>query len=327
MRFVSAAEVHRLLNWPSLIDALREAHLAQAPRTARLLLEEPREAGHPNILLTLPAWQPGEAIGVKLVTSFPDNVAEHGLPTVNAIYALFDGRTGLPRAVIDGEALIFRKTAADSALGTSLLARADIETMLMIGAGALAPYLVAAHRTARPSIQRVTIWNRTAHRAAALAASLREEGVEAIATEHLDAAVSKADLVSCATMSEMPLLKGQCLKRGAHVDLVGSFTPAMREADDEALRRARVFVDSYGILDRSGEFVGPLQRGVIARDHVVADLFELCRRDRRGRSSRSEITLFKNGGGAHLDLFVARHLLAVAETPQVVNSCITPCVA
>ena len=107
------------------------------------------------------------------------------------------------------------------------------------------------------------LWNRTAHRAAALAASLREKGVEAVATEHLDAAVSNADLVSCATMSEMPLLKGECLKPGAHVDLVGSFTPAMREADDEALRRARVFVDSYGILDRSGDFVGLLDRGVI----------------------------------------------------------------
>src|SRR5919107_6213855 len=145
MRYVDPETVHNLLDWTSTIAALREAHRGEVPKTGRVTLEEARSGEQPNILLTIPTWQPGKAIGVKLVTSFPGNVEHHGLPTVNAIYVVFHPIIGVAQAIIDGEALIFRKTAADSALGASYLARDDVQTLLMIGAGALAPYLIRAH--------------------------------------------------------------------------------------------------------------------------------------------------------------------------------------
>jgi ornithine cyclodeaminase/alanine dehydrogenase-like protein (mu-crystallin family) len=320
MQFVDAAAVHTALPWPRLIEELRRRHNGPAPATARAVLQEPRPDGQPNVLLAIPAWQPGQALGCKLVASFPGNQERYGIPTVNAIYAIFDPLTGVPRAVIDGEALIFRKTAADSALGSSLLARHDCETMLMVGAGSLAHFLVAAHRTARPSIRRVLVWNRAAPRAEALVTKLRADGVEASVAPELDAALGEADLVSSATMSETPLISGAALKLGAHIDLVGSFTLAMREADDVALARARIFCDTRDCIDRTGELADPIGRGVINRDAIEGDLFDLCRGTSRGRRSPDEITLYKNGGGGHLDLFVSQCLFAQLAALQAASA-------
>jgi ornithine cyclodeaminase/alanine dehydrogenase-like protein (mu-crystallin family) len=308
MKFVDAAEVHRLLDWPYAIEALRQAHLGGLPQTGRAVLEEPRADGQPNVLISVSAWQPGTALGVKLVASFPGNVAEHALPTVNALYVLFDPVTGVPRAVLDGEALIFRKTATDSALGSALLSRPDARTLLMVGAGALAPYLVGAHRTARPSLDTVLVWNRTAPRAEKLAERLRHEGVQARAVSDLDAALGEADIVSAATMAEAPLIRGARLRPGAHVDLVGAFRPTMREADDDTVRRARLFCDTTDCITRSGEFGIPLQAGTITREKIEGDLFDLCTGKITGRRSDTEITLYKNGSGGHIDLFVASSL-------------------
>jgi len=277
-------------------------------------LEEPRAVGQPNILLAIPAWTPGEALGVKLVTSFPGNLDRFGIPTVNALYVLFDAESGVPKAVIDGEALIFRKTAADSALGASFLAREDAETLLMVGAGALAPYLISAHLSVRPSIRKVIIWNRTASKAEALADRvMADESVEVTATRDLEWAVSRADIISSATMAEQPLIHGVSVRPGTHVDVVGSFTPSMREADDELLQRSRIFVDSYGCLERSGELLDPLKRGVITREDILADLVSLCGNHNSGRGTPDDITLYKNGGAGHLDLFVAQHLMERLE--------------
>ena len=310
MRFVDAALVHAAMPWAGLIEALRQAHRARKPQIGRAVLQEPRADSQPDVFLTIPAWQPGEALGCKLVASFPGNLAGHGLPTVSAIYAVFDPQTGVPRAVIDGEAMIFRKTAADSALGASFLARQDARTMVMVGAGALAPYLVGAHRSVRPSLERVLVWNRTAARAEALAGRLRADGIEAAAADDLRTALGEADLISSATMSEVPLIAGAALKPGVHVDLVGSFTLTMREADDEALSRARIFCDTRDCIDRTGELAGPIERGIIAREAIEGDLFDLCQGVSEGRRSAAEITLYKNGGGGHLDLFVSQHLIA-----------------
>lgn len=316
MRYVDADRVHRLLPFAELIDALAEAHRGPMPTVDRSLLTSAEgEVGEG--LVTWPAWQRGRAFGIKMVTILPRNPAR-GLPTVNAVYQLFDGETGVPTLTVEGESLTFRKTAADSALGARYLARDDAATLLMAGAGALAPYLVRAHLAARPGITRVTVWNRTPARAEALAAELAGEGVAARATTALEDAVRDADVISCATMATEPLVHGEWLAPGTHLDLVGGFTPQMRESDDEAVRRASVFVDSrWFTVGCVGDIVQPMASGALAEGDIRADLFELARGERPGRRAREEITVFKNAGGAHLDLFtadfLARRLAAEGE--------------
>lgn len=317
MRMIDAKTVHRLLDWPGAIEAMRSGHLKDRPKIARLALDQPHEGGHPDMLLAVPAWQAGEALGIKVVTSFPRNGEAFGLPTVDALYLVFDPHTGKAQAVIDGEALIFRKTASDSALGASFLAPPQAQAMLMVGAGALAPYVIDAMLAVRPSLERIVIWNRTPERAQALAQTLRAAGKPAQACLDLDAELSRADIVIAATMAEQPLVRGDLIAPGAHVGLIGSFTPQMREGDDALLRRAAIFVDDYACLERSGEFIEPLRTGVISRDDVLGDLFALCRGEIVVQPGE-RTTVFKNGGAGHLDLFLASHLLgrlAPADRP------------
>lgn len=322
MQTVEAARVHALLEYPGLIAAFRQAHLGGMPKHGgRYIFTEPNPGAQADALILLPAWQPGEGILVKMVTSFPLNRERHDTATVQSLYVYLNGATGVPEAAIDGEALIFRKTSADSALGASILAREDAEDFLLIGAGGLAPYLVRAHLTVRPGIRRVTVWNRTAAKAARLAAALADEGIPAGFTEDLDAAVARADIISSATMATTPHLKGQLLKEGAHVDLVGSFTPEMRESDDDVLRRAKVFVDHRQTTERSGEFLGPIARGVIALSDVRGDLFELVQGRVPGRTDARDITLMKNGGGAHLDYYVTKYLMDRLHERPFSTSC------
>ncbi|WP_127523274.1 ornithine cyclodeaminase [Mesorhizobium sp. Z1-4] len=322
MEMIDANRVHELLDFKGLIEALETAHQGGMPKQSdRLIYQEPNPQGQPDIFIMLPAWQPQEGILAKLVTSFPNNKARHNLPTVNSVYVFINADTGVTEAVIDGEAVIFRKTSSDSALGSKLLSRPDAETMLMIGAGGLAPYLVQAHLTARPGIKNVMIWNRTGANAAALADKLAGLGITARAVEDLDVAVSQADIISSATMAQTPQLKGKLLKPGAHVDLVGSFTPEMREADDDVLTRASVFVDHRQTTTRSGEFLGPFERGVITPDDVRGDLFELCQGKVEGRRSAEEITMMKNGGGSHIDYYVAKYLMDRHHGRPFATSC------
>ncbi|MXQ10548.1 ornithine cyclodeaminase family protein [Microvirga makkahensis] len=297
-----------MLDWSDAIEAMRLGLQKAKPKIARLALDQPREGGHPDMLLAVPAWQKREALGVKIVTSFPGNVEVYGQPTVNALYLVFDPLTGQPKAVMDGESLIFRKTASDSALGASYLASPSAERLLMVGAGALAPYVIDALLSVRPSLRDIRVWNRTPERAAALAAKLRAAGRQAEAVHDLDAALPHADIVVAATMASVPLIKGELVAPGAHINLIGSFTPEMREGDDELLRRACIFVDDYSCLERSGEFIEPLRTGVISRSEIHGDLFALCRGE-IVPTLGSAPTLFKNGGGGHLDLFLASHVL------------------
>jgi len=261
--------------------------------------DENRPAGEG--FLVLPAWSAGRDFGTKLVTLLPGNAdKENGFPTVQAVYPYFDGETGAPRAVIDGTALTLRKTAADSALGSSMLSRSDAETLLMVGAGALAP---------RPSIEKVMVWNRTPERRDSVVAALSDHLAIETAID-LEGGVREADVISAATMATEPLIRGAWLKPGAHVDLVGGFTPEMRESDDEAVLRASVFVDSFETtVGVAGDIVQPMTAGVLAEADIRSDLYGLCRGDHPGRNAADEITLYKNGGGAHLDLFTARHLV------------------
>jgi ornithine cyclodeaminase len=310
MRLIDAKQVHELLEYKGLVEAIRQAHLGEMPKMSdRIIYQEPNEQGPPDSFIILPAWQPQEGLLCKLVTSFPGNLQKHGVSNVNSIYAFVNGQTGVTEAVIEGEAMIFRKTSADSALGADILARKDAKTLLMIGAGGLAPYLVRAHRSVRPGLDTILVWNRSEDHAAKLVDLLAREAVRAEQVDDLDAAVARADIISSATMAAEPLIKGRLLQPGVHVDLVGSFTPEMREADDAVLTRCDIFVDHRQTTERSGEFLGPFERGVISPDDVKADLFELCQGKVTGRTSAQQLTLMKNGGGSHIDYFVARYLM------------------
>jgi ornithine cyclodeaminase len=280
-------------------------------------MTQPGEAGSEDTFLLLPAWQRGDAIGVKLVTVFPRN--EHtgtGLPSVQGVYVLFDGAHGEPKAIIDGTALTLRKTAGDSATGASFLAREDARTMVMVGAGAMAPHLIMAHTAIRPSIDRVFVWNRNAERARRLAGEVKLDGIDIRATDDLAAAVRQADVISCATMATEPLIAGDWLKPGAHLDLVGGYRPQMRESDDACIRRARVYVDSrWYTLGRVGDIKTPIDNGTMTEADIAGDLFQLARGEVPGRQSADEVTLFKNAGGGHLDLGTAKFLLTQLPTP------------
>jgi ornithine cyclodeaminase len=227
------------------------------------------------------------------------------------VYVLFDGENGAPLACIDGTALTLRKTAADSALGAKLLAPPAPRSLLMVGAGAMAPHLIMAHCAVRPSIARVEVWNRTPERARALVERLEIQGVRLAVADDLEASARRAEVITCATMAIAPLIRGRWLAPGTHLDLVGSFTPEMHECDLEAIHRSSVFVDSrWSAVRDCGEIVSALANGALRREDLRADLFELARGIRPGRTRPDEITLFKNGGGGHLDLMVAQYLCA-----------------
>lgn len=317
MHVIDAATVHRLLGYTGLVAALREAHRHAMPDVREVFMTEPGAAsgGDGRGFLALPAWQAGKLLGVKLVTIFPGNPhAQPPLAVNQGLYAAFDGHDGAPRLIADGAALTLRKTAADSALGADLLARPDVATMLMIGAGALAPHVIEAFVSVRPSIRRVIVWNRTPRRAEALAASLSFAGVEIGVAEELGKALGEADIISSATPATEPLVRGALLRPGTHVDLIGGWQPGMRESDDDALRRAALFTDSRALCRDCGDFSSPVNAGLIGWSDIRADLFELCDGRRPGRLSPSEITLFKNAGGGHLDLFTAQYLLTCIQT-------------
>jgi alanine dehydrogenase len=308
MRVVSAEEVHRLLDYPSLVEALRELFRRGVDRVETVLLTQSLPQGQHNDWLLLPAWQYGRNYGAKLVSVFPGNEAK-GIASVQGLYLLFDGTNGLPLACIDGAAITLRKTAANSALAATYLARQDAQTLLMVGAGAMARPLIEAHSAVRP-IRKVLIWNRTPERARALAESMAGSGQIVQPVADLASAVAEADVISAATMSVEPLILGRWLRPGQHVDLVGGYLQHMREADDEAVTRARVFVDArFTAADHAGDICQPLARGIIT-DGDITDSFELARGEKPGRQSDQEITLFKSGGGGHEDLGTAQHILA-----------------
>jgi ornithine cyclodeaminase len=252
----------------------------------------------------MPAWHDGAGfLGVKIVSVFPENRTK-GKPSVMGTYLLLAGDTGEPLATFDGVALTLWRTAAASALAASYLARPDARVLAMIGAGALAPRLIAAHASVRP-IEEVTIWNRTFEKAWLLARALNRPGLAVRAVDDLGQAVAGADIVSAATMSSEPLIRGDWLKPGVHVDLVGAYLPTMREADDDAVRRSRVYVDTRaGALTEAGDIVQPLAAGILAGDRI-ADLYDLVRGRTPGRGAAEEVTLFKSVGTALEDLAAA----------------------
>lgn len=304
LRHIAGAEALAALTYPGLIDALGDAFAAgriAAPLRGHYPM--PDGAGATNIFLVMPAYDAGAYTGVKLVTVAPGNNAR-GLDSVIGLYVLFDAVTGAPLLTVDGSAITVRRTPAASALAARSLARPESETLLVVGAGNLAPHVIEAYRAVLPRLKRVLIWNRTPEKAAALAARL---GAEAVAD--LAAAVAEADVVNGITMSKAPLIRGEWLRPGTHVDLIGGFTPEMREVDDTAITRASLFVDTReGALHEAGDLADPLKRGVIGAGDIKADLADLAAGRHPGRTSAGEITLFKSVGTALEDLAAAAFL-------------------
>ena len=311
MRIFDADDIHRLLDFPRLIETLRAAFRegCEAPPRHHHPIAPATAGGTPGTLLLMPAWRAGRALGVKIVTVFPDNV-ERSLPSVHGTYLLLDATTGVPAALLDGTALTLRRTAAASALAADFLAGRNSAVHLMVGTGALAPHLVAAHAAMRP-IRETRIWGRDPHKAAVLAARLTATGIAAVPVADLEKSVADADIVTCATLAREPLIRGAWLRPGTHLDLVGGFTPDMREADDDAIVRARVYIDTEAALREAGDIVAPLRSGVLARESIRGDLFSLCRGECPGRRAAAEITLFKSVGSALEDLAAAQ--LAVSQ--------------
>jgi ornithine cyclodeaminase/alanine dehydrogenase-like protein (mu-crystallin family) len=301
MRFVGADEIRGLLDFPMLVAALEAAH-----RRPKIEVQDSWLGSEKGQYFVRHAVDSGRYMASKLITSFPANLDRGALPAVQGLCVLFDGSNGRPLAVLDGAEITYWRTAADSALGAKILAPLEPETLLVVGAGEMSTRLIHAHRAVRPSLRRVLVWNRTQARAAQVAARMTAEGIESHALDDLAAATRMADIISTCTRSHEPLVLGAHLKPGVHLDLVGGYTPDTREADDEAARRALVFVDRRECAFQGvGDILLPIASGAIRESDVLGDLYDLVGGRVGGRRSASDITFFKNAGGAHLDLMTA----------------------
>lgn len=295
---VGFEEGEALLTWNGVMDAIESGHYLPRAEIGDTILRRP-----PDTLLSRSAWIDGMGLVVKTATVFPGNSATDK-PTVNGSVDLYSDVDGTLDAIIDFHLVTKWKTAADSLLAARHLARPDSRNILIVGAGTVGRSLREAYGALFPEAGFI-VWNRNAEAAGRLAQA--HPGTEA--TEDLADAVQEADVITCATMATEPIIRGEWLRPGQHVDLIGAYRPDMREADDDALLRSSIFVDSRDTtVDHIGELRDPIERGVIGREAIRADFYDI-ESGRFARSNDAEITLFKNGGGAHLDLMTARHIL------------------
>lgn len=311
MRFFDATATRSGLPFERLIPALRE-RFAQGCEVP--LRHSHTVAATPDGTMTsliMPAWVPGRFYGVKTVNIAAGN-ARRGLPGLHSTYLLYDAVTGAPRAWLDGDQITSRRTAAASALAASWLARPDARHLLVVGAGQVARLLPEAYRAVR-AIERVTVWARNVSQAGAMVAELREGGWDAHCAQSLEAAAAEADIVCCATLATEPVLLGRWLRPGSHLDLIGSFTPAMREADDDCFAGAAVYVDTEEALSKSGDLLGPMSRGVFGPGDVKGTLTQLVRGQANGRTAAEQRTVFKSVGTALEDLAAAMLVYDAAQ--------------
>lgn len=307
MRLFDVAEIDAALSYPGLIDILDDAFRSEviAPKRGQYAIQRPDETD--AILLTMPAWSGPDVatpyIGTKIVSVFFGN-GKRNLPGVMGAYLLMDGTTGKPLAVMDGNRLTTWRTAAASALASRYMSNPESSRMLMVGAGALAPFIIKAHRSVRP-LTDIAVWARRPEAAEATVAELAKDGIEARATTDLEGEARTADIISCATNATEPLIHGHWLKREAHLDLIGGFTMQMREADADALHRARVIVDSSKAIDEGGDVAVAIAEGSYSADKVAGTLADLCHGRVTGPVEGGGITLFKSVGVALEDLAAA----------------------
>jgi alanine dehydrogenase len=314
VQIIDAATVVTRLQPEALVAALERMFREGCTTPMRHHHTVPVPGGNDGTLLLMPAWRAGAYLGIKLVTVFPGN-SPRNLPAVSASYVLADANTGAVQAMIDGGELTARRTAATSALAARYLARADASTLLVVGTGRIARQLAQFHCALRPTLKDVRIWGRSTAHAAALADELCGFGIEARIAPSLPAAAAEADIISAATLATDPLIHGAWIRPGTHIDLVGGYTPGMREADDALIAKARVFVDTRdGAMQEAGDIVSPIASGVLANG-AVYDLHDLCRGVQPGRRHEDEITVFKSVGAALEDLAAAILVFETSSSP------------
>ncbi len=309
---ISKEQLEENLDYPTLIEALRKAFQEKyvVPTRHHHNYENLKE-GVESTLLLMPAWQAGKYLGVKIVTVSPKN-GQYNLPSIHGIYTLFDAHKGMPLAQINATTLTAQRTAATSALASSFLSKKNSKTLLMIGTGALAPELIRAHASVRP-IETVYVWGRNMEKAITVVDVITKhlqkskiDNFQIFPIKKIEEGIEKADIISCATLSPTPLVFGKKLKAGQHLDLVGAYRSDMREADDEAILKSSVFVDTYDGMHESGDISIPLESGILKKENICADLFELCQGEKTGRKDNTEITFFKSVGHALEDLAAAK---------------------
>ncbi|MDH4573968.1 ornithine cyclodeaminase family protein [Salinicola acroporae] len=301
-RLITYTEARDKLSWAGAVEALRQGHLA-----ARAEIDDTFLGPADKTLLNRSCFIPGIGYGAKAVTVFDDNAAR-GLDTVQGAMLYFAPDDGRLQAIIESRLVTEIKTAGDSVLGARLLARRESRHLLVCGAGNVAASLIDAYTALFPGLERISLWNRTHDKARALAGACEARGLNVVAVSDLEATARSADIIASATMAREPLLWGEWIAPGTHVDLIGAFKADMREADDTLLQKARLFVDSRETtLGHIGELKIPIASGAIAEHDILGDFYDLlsgC----GGRQNDTDITLFKNGGGAHLDLMTARYI-------------------
>ena len=304
MQILNQTHTEQYLPFPALIDSLEQMFIegCEVPLRHNHKIAGATPAGD-GILLLMPAWQPGKRIGVKTVSIFPGNQAK-GLPGLHSVFILYDASTGAPLAVLDGDTITSRRTVAASALAARSLSRQDARRLLVVGAGRVASLLPDAYRCVR-AIEEIQVWDIRPEAAQALVARLQAQGLQASVATDLEQATRAADIISCATLSTAPLIHGDWLQPGAHLDLIGSFTPQMRESDDVCFTRGTVFVDTDEALMKSGDILDPIASGAWDKSRLAANLEQLSRKQHAGRSSADEITVYKAVGTALEDVAAA----------------------
>ena len=304
MKVYDRENVASSLQYGILIEALREAFSSKITAPERVQHTIKNKNGSDATLLLMPAWKIGEHIGIKIVSVFPENTTNN-MNAVHANYFLVNANDGKPVAVMDGTELTLRRTACASALAADYLVNKNVDTLLMIGTGNLAPHMIKAHCVVR-NYSRILIWGRNEEKAERLALSLNIKDKEILAKNDLKEALNVADVISCATLTQKPLIMGDWIKPGQHLDLVGAFTPDMAEADSKAIAKSKVVVDTYeGALSESGELINALKEGRIKKEHILSDLRELVLEEKKIRKDSNDITLFKSVGTALEDLAAA----------------------
>lgn len=304
MKIIDAAAAHAALPIPALIDTLERAFAAGCEAPLRHAHHIVAADGSEGTSLIMPAWRSDGYFGIKVVNVFPGN-SQRGLPGLHSSYLLFDVQTGRPLAQIDGDVITVRRTVAASALAARFVASTNATTLLIVGTGKVASMIAQAHAAVRP-IRKVLVWARNAASAQQLAAQLRsQQALDASAVTNLQDAAAVADIVSCATLATEPIVHGAWLRPGAHLDLIGSFAPQMREADDDCFVDADLYVDTDEAAAKSGDLLGPISRGVIRREDIRATLAQLCRGEVKPRHEAGRRTVFKSVGAALEDLAAA----------------------
>ncbi len=305
MRFISYEQADGELSWQEMANALEAGHKLERAEIGDLLLTKEDRS-----LLSRGAWIDGVGLALKSVTVYPENAAKQPPePSVQGAMLLFDSQSGALSAILDGPLVTKWKTAGDSVLGARLLARKEARSYLVVGAGTVAKTLLQAYREVFPDLETFTVWARSEDKARALADDMAKEGMAVVVATDLAAAAGQADIISTATMAKEPILKGAWIKPGAHVDLIGAYRPDMREADDDLMLKGSLFVDARETtIGEIGELMIPMAAGLFDASHVKGDFRDLCN-GAPGRLSETEITIFKNGGGAHLDLMTGNMIV------------------